>query len=681
MTPKLEALLMAGRDRETPVQTPRDEGDSVDVARSRIKQGVKEDVAAAKARWDLADAALMLMVKAREEKAAGKNKRAARKRRGPPLRQNEEVSVSEVEQMMETFFGAASLKDGSGEEEPTALTDKDLLERATAADKAAAERSAAREARKAGTRHVALHLRAKLARVKAAECAIRSADRNKRRLRAKIVEVLKDIHRRKTLAWQQERGRRVREQRHAAGVGPPPDLGNATQFTVQAALYATDDPALQNTSPRRAALLGALSIEELEILRSDPAFFFQKNHSGSIRSEENPSSDDSEGETEEASRHLPRKPWDDTEALWELTRFFQPRKEDRDIGVQEWAQKLRARLIASHGSGPPVTASFPWLSMEEGKGTNHADHGMHVVVRQHEEPLEMMPCLGRHPSVPIGDANSPVLAKVREVYNRREVADAKLIEERRQAVEQRLAHNAFKAREQQRELMLKSTTQKELQKVQMLDVEERKRLLEASMQERREIMDLEIRRNVAEACQKAESLVEVRRTAAAETLKDWKVGVVRAKKTQHEMEALKAKEGLRFMKQHTQRLTKIGETKQGAVASMEQRNEQLRARIQTSLNSQMEAHRQQQAGMLMEAIDAKLEAAAMRRSQGANRYHFREKAFGSSASELDLKHQPVPVDRRQDTWRKSAQSWAKQSLTFSSPALTTFAASSSGKSP
>jgi len=298
-------------------------------------------------------------------------------------------------------------------------------------------------------------------------------------------------------------------------------------------------------------------------------------------------------------------------------------------------------------------------------------------MRVHEEPLEKMPCHQRHPLVPPGDANSTVLAKVREVYNRREIADAKLIEERRQAVEQRFAHNAFKAREQQRELQLKSTTQKELHKVQMLDVEERKRLLEASSQERREQMDLGLRRQVAEACLKADELVEARRNAASETLRGWQQGVSRAQKINKELEAFKAKEGLRFVKQHNQRLQKLGEARHGQIASIEQRNEQLRARIQTSLNSQMEAHRQHQAGMLSEAIDAKLEAAAMRRSQGATRYHFREKAFGMSASELDLKHLPAAVDRRQESWRKSAQSWAKQSLSFSAPSLPSPSASKS----
>merc|ERR1712048_189140 len=95
-------------------------------------------------------------------------------------------------------------------------------------------------------------------------------------------------------------------------------------------------------------------------------------------------------------------------------------------------------------------------------------------------PLERMPCQGRHPAVR-SDMPSPTLMKVREVYNRRDEADARWVDDRREAMVRRFALNDFKAQEQLRERQLETIKQKELHKVRMLEAQEKKEMYDAEL--------------------------------------------------------------------------------------------------------------------------------------------------------------------------------------------------------
>merc|ERR1711988_768211 len=169
------------------------------------------------------------------------------------------------------------------------------------------------------------------------------------------------------------------------------------------------------------------------------------------------------------------------------------------------------------------------------------------------EPLEMMPCLGRHPQVR-NDQESPTLMKVREVYERRDEQDAKWVDERREGIARRLALNAFKAREQQRELLLQDFKQKELHKVRMLQAEEKKAMMEAELQERTEVLGIQKIHRLMVANERSERLKEEKRDHAQVTLEAWQAGVVRAQERFKKTEWEKLREGERNHQKYMQRL-------------------------------------------------------------------------------------------------------------------------------
>merc|ERR550537_974255 len=132
----------------------------------------------------------------------------------------------------------------------------------------------------------------------------------------------------------------------------------------------------------------------------------------------------------------------------------------------------------------------------------------------------MMPCLGRHPPVR-KDEESPTLAKVREVYQRRDEQDAQWVDERREGIARRLALNAFKAREQQRELLLQDFKQKELHKVRMLQAEEKKAMMDYEIVERTEVMGIQKIHRLMVANERAERFKEEKRENVSASLQSW----------------------------------------------------------------------------------------------------------------------------------------------------------------
>jgi len=323
------------------------------------------------------------------------------------------------------------------------------------------------------------------------------------------------------------------------------------------------------------------------------------------------------------------------------------------------------------------------------------------------EPVEMMPCLGRQPAVR-SDELSPTLARVREVYNRRDVADARWVEEKREGMERRLAQNAFKAREQQRETQLQIFQQKELHKVRMLEAEERKAVFDAETKARMGLRgDVKSFRQEL-AAERAEDATETRRETARATLAKWEYGVHRSTnhlrrheintlrsatakwdEYNHKLMSLAAKRhklpdqplpasspqyGHDTLARSDPTSSRIAqwEDKQEQLRgelskeTMSQKNDALRNKLKASVLAQREELRLQQSAELAKSIETKLAAAERRRQRGPlhMRYNLVEKALGNEALDFDVKHHSVAVDRRGESWQKSAEEWAQERAVF-----------------
>lgn len=290
-----------------------------------------------------------------------------------------------------------------------------------------------------------------------------------------------------------------------------------------------------------------------------------------------------------------------------------------------------------------------------------------------------MPSLGRHPMVD-GDMASPTLAKVREVYQKRDAADAKWMEGRREAMAQRFSQNAFKAREQQREVQLQVFKSKELHKVRMLEAEERKSMYKAEQQQSRELSDQCKTEAIERANRKANWILERKRDKATEQLEDWREGMEQCSQTLRDQERRRIRQGHQHWQEINKRLNKVADRKHNKTKSMAEQNEHLRSRIQSSLSSQVLEERRLEGAERLEAMEARLEAAALRRQQvkRGTCYDFLEQAFGNQAVGFDAKHHTVSVDRRSPSWQRNAKGWASLTRsTFSMPSLGTAASPSS----
>lgn len=528
--------------------------------------------------------------------------------------------------------------------------------------------------------------RSQLRLQKSASAAEKKADHERRRVRTKVASVLLEVRKRQELHEQQEKSKKFREQRYARGRGAPPGLGDSTGFALGLSNHSENAPEQAMTSPRRTELLKSLTLEDLNLLRDQTAFFFTGN---AIAAAMTP---DQVTQSIAASRSLgalpsvgsmsgsetgkaPKGLWlgaVDASVFEDLIEFFSVSSADKALDVSMYVRNLRVQLLASAGRQVGLVADTDWrrrLCRGEPEESQQEEQ-LSVEESLPKGPLEMMPCLGRHPPVR-ADMESPTLLQVREVFQRREEQDSKWVEARSGGIARRLALNAFKAREQQRELLLQDFKQNELHKVRMLQAEEKKAMMDAETQERTEVMGIQKIHRLMVANDRAERLKEEKRDQAQLTLQAWHEGVERA--TQHirktEWEA--RKDGERRMDKYVKRLTAMGEGRQNVVRSQGQKNDELKTRIQCSLSSQLKEQQIQDSLTRAEAYKTKLDNAAVRRqfAQLGSRYCLVEKAFGANSVGFDAKHHSVAVDRRGKSWRDNSEAWAKMKTSFSAPEL------------
>jgi len=576
--------------------------------------------------------------------------------------------------------------------------------------------------------------KAKQLQERAASSASCHSNVRKNQLRVKIAQALKEVRTRQELLRSQEHVRKIREARSAEG-RTLSRAGDLCDGTVGLASLAQMSPANPEglASPRRAYLLECLSTEELDMLRCDLYFHFRVQdpdrdfgaHLSVQNSTISPATSAPASPLASHSVSFSACPGGDqggrpgrstTGSLREgsaalggladhadyssLIEFFTPNPGDEGEKMTDYVRKLREkiRLGAERMAGAAqeqhdaqgdwrrkLRSELGWRSASTGSlllsPEDSSAFAAHEVPHAALGTLGRMPCLGRNPPVR-KDWESPTLARVRDVYARRETADESWIEERRLKMEQREAANAFKAHEQQREVQLKVKQQRELHEVRLLETEERKMMMDVTMQLKHELQCAEKSREIARAHAIPAEYIGKRRDKARETLDTWEVGCDRAQRLKRYEDRSRLREGDRRKGEYDARLGSIGVHRHGLLAtSTAQENQALKTTIRSSLGAQVEEQRAEADLSRQQDLDTRTQGAAARRQRAQNyplevkanaqtrttqiapssqpgQYNFAEKAFGSEAVEYDQKHHAGVVDLRSEAWKKAAKDHA-----------------------
>lgn len=493
-----------------------------------------------------------------------------------------------------------------------------------------------------------------LMQARAAGAKEKMAEQGKRKLRVKVRDVLREVQKRQALKEQQDRHRKFREECERAGRGASAALGDADVYAlglVGIKGKITADGFFQGASPRRSCLLRTLSLEDLDMLRRDPGFFFSSPTLADAPTMSEGSNE--KGQTEEAQVE---------DSLESIINFFAVAREDAEVPVTVYAQKLRAQLVAEAAAA---------ASLDEPEPVPPSPTHGHDTTMQ---ALERMPCHGRRPWGSSGeswsgtrkDEESPTLMKVKEVYQRRDALDSKWQNQKHEAMERRINVNAFKSREQKRELELQALQKAELHKVRLIQAQRHQRRQQAQSLERAEVLEYESHAKLVEAADRSEDVVEERRSKVGSMLDHWYDGVLRGEQTLRNEERERHANAKRKQIGFNERLSKVSEKKKGPVDSLAQKNGALRSRIQSSLMDQLAEQRRDHRDQLAEDLDAKIAKADENRRnciKGA-RYNFIDKAFGKQAMDFDAKHHYVSTDRRSSAWRNSVEELSIQSPTL-----------------
>lgn len=494
--------------------------------------------------------------------------------------------------------------------------------------------------------------RAKHLRSRASDASNKLQDHAKRRLRKKVLDVLAEVSRRQLLERQQEKSKRFWEERQKAGLAPRGSLGDASELALGLRPAAAETlRAALTTSPRRTCLLDSLSLEEMDLIRKNVRFFFEDGPQSPRSPAGSEHREDSRSEAGEEA---------------ELVSFFTPSKQDKDLPVAAYVRKLRLRLeeeVEEAGGGSLYHSQSEFRLPRWAGGL--IPEGPRARSASPEQPpeaaYERMPCLGRRPAVR-HDAESPTLMKVKEVFHKKDEADAKWLSERKRAMAEREAANAFKSQEQQRALEARTTQHKELHKVRMMETEERKLLMDAASLTKRQTDAVVKTRKLEVASELAEEMTERKRDKATETLEDWRRGVMRSARHFQQKEQQLQHEGQLGMERYLEKLARVGSLKHTVLESHAAKNDRLKTRIQGSLVDLLRAEQRERGAKLSEELESKMEAAALRRKQlqfGA-KYCFLEKSLGEQAVGFDVKYDPTVVDMRKKLWQKNLEAWSKQ---------------------
>eukprot|EP00435_Cladocopium_sp_Y103_P041783 s2911_g11.t1 len=466
----------------------------------------------------------------------------------------------------------------------------------------------------AQSRSAAVLERARLMRCRAAEAGKKLKDHAKRRLRVKISEILREVHRRQNLRRHQEKVWTFRDEKHKMGCGPAASIGDADDFALG---LGADE--FEDATPRRRCILDSLSLEELDLVRSNPRWYLE--------------SMDSDFEDYEMSGNRER-----------LIDFFTPARKDKNVSIECYAQRLRARLAAAeaqdlHDSVPSQRRS--WQAFGESSGglsQSYASLGragsaqtslMQASTTSLPVDFSQMSTVASWRREPIRDDRaSPTMQKVWEKHRRKEERDAQILESRRLAAEERMVRNAFNVSQQIRDYESTQSKYKELHQLRMAEALERKAARDAEAQERLAVLDEFKLRKMRRALDIADEQLELKRDRVTDGLQVWHASVRRCQRHAR-AEERKAKANLESSQEaYLARLTKVGKFRSEKMETQAQKNDKLKSRIQISLMQQLDEQRKLDCDRLALATEEKLEAARYRRYRNSNKYNFLERAFG-----------------------------------------------------
>lgn len=468
----------------------------------------------------------------------------------------------------------------------------------------------------ADARSIAVLERARLMRCRAAEAGKKLKDHEKRRLRVKISEILKEVHRRQNLRRHQEKVWSFRDEKHQLGRGPAAAIGDADEYALG---LGADE--FEDATPRRRCILDSLSLQELDLVRANPRWYLETFM-------------ESDFEDFEASGNRER-----------LIDFFTPARKDKHVSVECYAQRLRARLAAAeaqdlHDSVPSQTRS--WQAFGE-SSTGGFSQSQTSLARGGSAQTSMMQSVTSLPAgisqmstvdswsrrEPIRDDRaSPTMQKVWEKHRRKQERDAQILEARRLAAEERMVGNAFNVSQQLREYESTQSKYKELHQLRMAQALERKAARDAEAQERLAVMDEFKLRKMRRALDIADEQLELKRERVTDGLQVWQDSVRRCRRHARNEER-KAKADLESSQEaYLARLTKVGRIRSEKTETQAQKNDKLKSRIQISLMQQLEEQRKLDCDRQAVATEEKLEAARYRRYRNSNKYNFLERAFG-----------------------------------------------------
>lgn len=533
--------------------------------------------------------------------------------------------------------------------------------------------------------------RTELMQQRANAAKTQQAGHERRRIRGKIATIMLQVRKRQDLHQQQEKAKVFREQRFAMGFGPKASLGDADEFALGLTCLSASSAL---TSPRRTALLESLTLHELGVVREQPEFFFTGNAiaeavpaepagqttasghplSGSLSPSASLSGTSNSG-TGKAKNGL----WAgsvDAEVFEDLIEFFTVSRADKKLDVSIYAQKLREQLQGTIGLNNPGKGGgahdIDWRAkLCRGEPEESPLEEQSVVDDGRPLPaLEMMPSLGRHPCVR-QDHESPTLSRVQVVNDRREAQDAAWVDERRERIARRLAMNAFKAREQQREQLLSDFRHKELHKVRMMLAEEKKAMIDSDLEAQTELQSIQKIYKLMHGIENSERKSEEKSDFAQKQSQQWHAVRLRAAQRERDAYVQQKKEGVRLHERYMEKLEAIAYRRDNVGETHWNQNEKLKTRIQGHNRSNVQQEHDEERSSIMEDTASRQEAAAQRRhcARFGNRYCFVEKAFGAGAVGFDAKHHSLAVDRRGKSWQKNAEAWSKIQNSFSAPAI------------
>lgn len=426
----------------------------------------------------------------------------------------------------------------------------------------------------------------------------------KRKLRAKIADIVIELRRREALRAQQDKNRKYLESLKG------PDAENWGNHTSHAFGINPE------VSPRRTHILDSLTLEELRLLKADLWFFFQGP----------------------AFQDKGRSPEENEAAVEDLMDFFTPSREE----LSETIEAYRARLLKE------LDAEDDWEDENE-VAEDRTERVSNATLRR---AAERMPCLGRRVKLP--DEPSPTLERVKEARGRRDERDAEWVMDKVGSLMRKNAINAFKAREMKRERKMVAGVQTELQQLRTLEVERSRQSLEAKRKEKKRLLEAEAEMRHAAAELKAVEMIEHRRDEVTASLDAWARGVDRSQRYKSWEERQMQKKREDKFESTMSRINSVGEFKTRKEEKQSQKNDALKTGINKRLAEHLKQQQEERCDEILDKLEEKYEVAAAKR-ETKSRYGILQKAFGKEAYGFDSKLHAVDIDRRSEVWQRGME--------------------------